>query len=55
MLGCRSTSDILGASMQMEQSNVGKFLSKTAIAPPMVASRSTSTTRAPASAKSNAA
>src|SRR3990170_1247821 len=55
ILGCRSTSDIFGASMQIEQSSVGKFLSRTAIIPPIVASFSTRTTRAPASARSSEA
>ncbi|MCJ7659725.1 MAG: hypothetical protein MUO67_11295 [Anaerolineales bacterium] len=55
ILGCRSTSDIFGASMQIEQSSVGKFLSSTAIIPPIVASFSTITTLTPALAKSKEA
>jgi len=55
MFGCSPTSDIFGASMQMEQSRVGKFLSSTAITPPMVGARSTSTTLAPPLARSSEA
>src|SRR3972149_2525762 len=55
MFGCSPTSDSFGASMQTEQSSVGKFLSSAAILPPMDGPFSTSTTRAPASARSSAA
>ena len=41
MLGWLSTSYICGASMQMEQSLVGKVLSSRAIIPPMLAVSST--------------
>ncbi len=41
MLGWLSTSYIWGASMQMEQSLVGKVLSSLAIMPPMLAVSST--------------
>src|SRR3972149_11024897 len=41
MFGCLPASDILGASMQIEQSIVGKVLSSCAILPPILGSRST--------------
>ena len=55
MLGCSPTSESFGASMQTEQSSVGKFLSRAAILPPMDGPFSTRITLAPASARSSAA
>ncbi len=55
MLGWSPTSLILGDSMQIEQSSVGKFLSRTDIFPPIVGSLSTRTTFAPALAASREA
>src|SRR4030042_4017868 len=55
MLGCRPTSTSLGASIQMEQSLVGKVLSSWAIWPPMAGALSTRETLKPAVARSRAA
>ena len=44
MLGCELTSYILGASMQIEQSLVGKVLSSRAMVPPIDGVSSTSST-----------
>src|SRR4030067_3141942 len=49
------TETILGVRMQAEQSKVGKVLSNWAMCPPIDGSRSTSSTRGPASANSSPA
>ena len=54
MFSCCAASTMRGVRMQAEQSMVGKVLSRRAMVPPMVVSRSTMVTLRPASARSRA-